>query len=175
MALYAALAARCAASVHAAELAAVLERSEEEGNPFYGDGKHMCSAGVRLAAELMDAMVADFGADAVVSDSCLCGVDDGEEDREGALFTSLCSVPAFPLWGASFRNGGFRSAVYRAWRNNPSLGTILVIVAGNDIYPGSSEWSPALGRRMDHLRNYWATGDVEVIYVDVVPSAWKCH
>ena len=138
-----------------------------KGHPFYSDGSHLSPEGIEHIAPVVEKIANKFIADVMISDSCGCAVDGEYEDWYGFVLDRLVDVPVRPRWGASSHRGSFRKSVYRAWREFPAAQTIVIMIAGNDLW---GNITPAeLRREMDSLRRYWKTGDVDLIFVDVVP------
>ena len=128
----------------------------------------MSNERIAAIAGAVQSMVIFVCANVVVSDSCLCAVSPEFEDREGKVLNALIDVPVRPWWGASFMRGSFKRCIYNAWKELPAVKTILVFVAGNDLW---NEVDPQeLKDTMVRLRDYWLTGDVSIVYVNVSPK-----
>ena len=166
---YSALASGCSRPVAAQAIARLLEDATDTGLPFYEDGTHVNGLGVDAVVPFVEEIGALYNADAIVSDSCLCG---GAEDWHGCRVRKSLSRPVAPWWGAAFTTGKFADAIYNAWTAQREARTIVVLVAGNDL---ANKWVVAsdISKGMVRNREYWADINVEIIFVDVVPEAWR--
>ena len=144
-----------------------LQQCTVKEHPFFSDGVHLNEAGIEYIASAVDEMAVVLDADVVVSDSCLCAVTFSYEDRKGFVLDCLARVAVRPRWGASFLGGTFKQAVYRAWREFRDVRTMLVLIAGNDLRKDTD--ATELLRVMLPLRDYWQTGGVNLVFVDVMP------
>ena len=151
----------------AASIRGALTACFNQGHEFYSDGSHLSEEGISAIADAVQSMATSVCADVVVSDSCLCAVRPDFEDRQGKVLDGLIDVPVRPRWGASFMRGSFKWCIYNAWKEFPDATMTLVLTAGNDIW---HNYNPQeLKDPMIDLQEYWRTGDVSVVYVDVIP------
>mmetsp|Transcript_4413 Transcript_4413/g.8876 ORF Transcript_4413/g.8876 Transcript_4413/m.8876 type:complete len:172 (-) Transcript_4413:448-963(-) len=169
MACYEAIRSRSVRPQGAVRLAEKLGKAAVKGHPWWVDGMHFNQDGLVAAFADIEEVLKELQADGIVSDSTLCA---GRSDRWGELAKKHCSKLATPCWGASFCGGAFGKAIYGMWNHDrKAMNRIIVMVAGNDLHPGAS--AKDIGDEMDSIRTYWATGDVKIIYVDVVPAAYR--
>ena len=163
------MAARSVQPAAAAKLASLLEECQVKGSPLRGDGTHLNSVGIVKAAPLVQELAADFNADAVLSDSCLCGTEECEEpDWWAEDMEKLTGLHIEASWGYGFEGSKkFQKTVYKAWRKNPQARKMILLFAGNDISMGRS--GAAVATEMERLQKYWAEVDLELTYIDVVP------
>jgi hypothetical protein len=92
------------------------------------------------------------------------------QDRRGEYIQPLLDTPCLPAWGSSFASKGFYWALWNAWKKQPSAKTILVFVAGNDLFAGANP--DKVVEEMDGLQHYYHQHGVRVTYINVVPRAF---
>lgn len=97
-------------------------------------------------------------------------VDARSQDWYGEFLPPLISTPCYPAWGSSFGSKGFYKAIWKAWEKQPAAKTIIVFVAGNDLFADAN--AEKVAAEMDGLEAYYQQHGVRVVYIDVVPLAF---
>ena len=168
MSAYSAIASLSRRPAAAAGIAGLLQSATSTRSPYFSDGVHLNACGLREALPLIKAVLEEVDADACVSDSSLCA---GETDRWGEMASRLLPLPTVAWWGASFTGKTFAKAVLQVWKGNRDAKSIAVFIAGNDCKPGNDR--ATVQDALVQLRKYWLEIGVELIYIDVVPDAYR--
>ena len=169
--LYTVLRSHCSECPPAELLREALTACVQPGHEFHSDGMHMNVAGVTSSAPIVDEIAAHCHAQTIISDSCMCAFGCEFEDYDGDVVNGLTVSNVMPKCGASFGNDAFKWAIYEAWRSHPEVKTYAVLIAGNDLTKRTT--ANDLHNQMLKLKTYWAEIDVEVIFIDVVPTQWQ--
>ena len=177
--VYAALRGECEpTTAHAEAVRILLQGATRADSAHWGDGTHLNSAGMKAAVLFVALVAKAAGVPLVVSDSTLCAVDGWTHDKQGdiahAALPAGSTLELQPRWGAAFLGGGwdFAAVIWAAWRHN-RCHAVQVFVAGNDLVAGTV--AADLATEMRRVRALWLEWDVQILYIDVVPSSHHHH